>query len=40
MNKKAIQELIYLNIAEMAEGKINERRVRKHDLETIQIRLN
>jgi hypothetical protein len=35
MNKNAIQEIIYLNIAEMAEAKINERRMRKNDLETI-----
>ncbi len=35
MNKRAIMEAIYINIAEMAEGKINERRTRKHDLENI-----
>ncbi len=40
MNKRAIMEIIYLNIAEMAEIKINERRSRKHDLETTQVRLN
>jgi hypothetical protein len=35
MNKRAIMEAIYINIAEMAEAKINERRTRKHDLESI-----
>ena len=40
MNKRTITEVIYKNIAEMAEVKINERRTRKHDLKTIQVRLN
>ena len=35
MNKRTIMEAIYINIAEMAEAKINERRTRKHDLESI-----
>ena len=35
MNKRAIMEVIYINIAELAEVKINERRTRKHDLESI-----
>jgi hypothetical protein len=35
MNKRAIMEAIYINIVEMAEAKINERRTRKHDLESI-----
>ena len=40
MNKRAIMEAIYINIAEIAEAKINERRTRKHDLENIKIRIN
>ena len=33
-------EAIYINIAEIAEAKINERRIRKHDLENIKMRIN
>ena len=33
-------EAIYINIAEIAEAKINERRTRKHDLENIKMRIN
>ncbi len=40
MNKRVIMEAIYINIAEIAEAKINERRTRKHDLENIKIRIN
>lgn len=40
MNKRAIMEAIYINIAEIAEVKINERRTRKQDLENIKIRIN
>ena len=40
MNKRAIMEAIYINIAEIAEAKINERRTRKHDLENIKLRIN